>query len=83
MISREGADLHIGFNLHSTLTQAGLSVESVRAECLVQTPSAPYGLANIVKACLPRVIALGVATAVYKKTTSAGGFFMSGIHSPR
>lgn len=63
MITREGADLHIGFNLHGILTKAGLSVESVRAECLVQTPSAPYGLGNIVKACLPRIIALGVASA--------------------
>lgn len=63
MIEREGADLHIGFNLHSILTNAGLKVESVRAECMVQTPDAPYGLGNIVKACLPRIVALGVATA--------------------
>lgn len=63
MIAREGADLHIGFNLHRILTSAGLSVESVRAECLVQTPNAPYSLGNIVKACLSRIIDLGVATA--------------------
>ncbi|HGM5549945.1 TPA: methyltransferase domain-containing protein [Pseudomonas putida] len=63
MITREGADLHIGFNLHGILTQAGLSVESVRAECLVQTPDTPYGLGNIVKACLSRITALGVASA--------------------
>ena len=63
MIDREGADLHIGFNLHRILTHAGLVVESVRAECLVQTPDAPYGLGHIIKACLPRIIALGVATA--------------------
>lgn len=62
MIALEGADLHIGFNLHSIMTNAGLHVESVRAECLVQTPDAPYSLGNIVKACLPRIIALGVAT---------------------
>jgi hypothetical protein len=41
MIAREGADLHIGFNLHRIFTQAGLTVESVRAECLVQTPDTP------------------------------------------
>lgn len=63
MIAREGADLHIGFNLHSIFTQAGLTVESVRAECLVQTPDAPYSLGAIVRACLPRIIALGVASA--------------------
>lgn len=62
MIALEGADLHIGFNLHSILTNAGLNVESVRAECLVQTPDAPYNLGYIVKACLSRIIALGVAT---------------------
>lgn len=62
MIALEGADLHIGFNLHSILTNAGLNAESVRAECIVQTPDAPYNLGYIVKACLPRIIALGVAT---------------------
>ncbi|UWF47921.1 class I SAM-dependent methyltransferase [Pseudomonas sp. N3-W] len=62
MIAREGADLHIGFNLHRIFTQAGLTVESVRAECLVQTPDAPYSLGGIVRACLPRIIALGVAS---------------------
>lgn len=63
MLAREGADLHIGFNLHAILTKAGLAVESVRAECLVQTPDSAYGLGYIVRACLPRIIALGVATA--------------------
>lgn len=63
MIAREGADLHIGFNLHSIFTQAGLTVESVRAECLVQTPDVPYGLGSIVRACLPRITALEVASA--------------------
>ena len=62
MIAREGADLHIGFNLHGILTKAGLSVRNVRAECLVQTPASPYSLGHIVRACLPRIIALGVAT---------------------
>lgn len=62
MIALEGADLHIGFNLHRILTDSGLYVESLRAECLVQTPDTPYNLGNIVKACLPRIVALGVAT---------------------
>jgi SAM-dependent methyltransferase len=63
MIAREGADLHIGFNLHGILTKAGLAVECVRAECLVQTPDKAYGLGYIIRACLPRIVALGVATA--------------------
>jgi SAM-dependent methyltransferase len=63
MIAREGADLHIGFHLHGLFTRAGLRVESVRAECLVQTPDTPYHLGDIVRACLPRITALGVASA--------------------
>ncbi|AZF43776.1 hypothetical protein C4J87_3634 [Pseudomonas sp. R1-43-08] len=62
MIAREGADLHIGFNLHGIFTTAGLCVADVRAECVVQTPDTPYGLSYIVLACLPRIVALGVAT---------------------
>jgi ubiquinone/menaquinone biosynthesis C-methylase UbiE len=63
MIEREGADLHIGFNLHRIFRQAGLDVEEVRAECVLQTPDRPYGLGHIVRACLPRIVAHGVATA--------------------
>ncbi|MFC3695289.1 methyltransferase domain-containing protein [Chenggangzhangella methanolivorans] len=63
MIEREGADLHIGFHLHAILTRAGLGVEQVRAEAIVQTPTAPYALGAIVRACLPRIVAHGVASA--------------------
>ncbi|MDF0731821.1 methyltransferase domain-containing protein [Pseudomonas entomophila] len=63
MIAHEGADLHIGFNLHRIFSEAGLQVQSLRAECLVQTPDSPYGLGDIIRACLPRIIAHGVATA--------------------
>jgi SAM-dependent methyltransferase len=63
MIEREGADLNIGFNLHRIFTQAGLAVEAVRGECLIQTSSSPYALGHIVRACLPRILAHGVATA--------------------
>lgn len=48
MIALEGADLHIGFNLHSILTNAGMRAESLRAECLVQTPGTPYSLGKSV-----------------------------------
>ena len=63
MIDREGADLHIGFKLHGVLTRAGLAVGDVRAEAIVQTPTASYGLGAIIKACLPRIVGHGVATA--------------------
>lgn len=63
MIAREGADLHMGFKLHGILAEAGLTVESVRAECLVQTPDTPYGLGKIVRVCLSRITGLGVASA--------------------
>ncbi|MDV9030821.1 methyltransferase domain-containing protein [Pseudomonas sp. RAC1] len=63
MIAHEGADVHIGFNLHRIFSQAGLQVGHLRAECLLQTPDSPYGLAAIIRACLPRIIEHGIATA--------------------
>lgn len=63
MLACEGADLHIGFNLHRLFSDAGLVVEDLRAECLVQTPEQPYPLGEIIRSCLPRIIAHGVATA--------------------
>lgn len=62
MIAREGADLHMGFNLHRVLTQAGFLVEHVRAEAIVQTPTQKYPIADIVRAVLPRIVEHGVAT---------------------
>ncbi|AAO55964.1 MULTISPECIES: hypothetical protein [Pseudomonas syringae group] len=40
-----------------------MAVESLRAECILQTPDNSYGLGYIVLVCLPRIITLGVATA--------------------
>ncbi|QXI36566.1 class I SAM-dependent methyltransferase [Pseudomonas xantholysinigenes] len=62
MLAAEGADLHCGFHLHGTLSQAGLTVHDLRAECVIQTPDNDTGLAEIIRACLPRIVALGVAT---------------------
>lgn len=61
-IRREGADTHMGFNLHRVLTQAGLSVEQVRAEGIIQTPSQKYPAASIVRAMGRRIVEHGVAT---------------------
>lgn len=61
-IEREGADIHMGFNLHSVLTQAGFVVEQVRAEAIVQTPAQIYPVGSIVRAIMPRIVAQGVAS---------------------
>lgn len=61
-VEREGADVHMGFGLHAALARAGLSVEHVRAEAVVQTPEEPYGVGAIVRALLPRIVRQGVAT---------------------
>lgn len=62
-VEREGADLHMGFHLAATLEAAGLRVEQVRAEAVVQTPHTHHPMAQIVRAMLPRIVAHGVATA--------------------
>ncbi|WP_395838779.1 methyltransferase domain-containing protein [Archangium violaceum] len=62
MVKREGADVHMGFHLSAVLARAGLAVEQVRAEAIVQTPTQNYGIAAIVRAILPRIVEQGVAT---------------------
>ncbi|MBI3774431.1 MAG: methyltransferase domain-containing protein [Gammaproteobacteria bacterium] len=61
-VEREGANIHMGFELSSVLTQAGLTVEQVRAEAIVQTPMSHYAVGAIVRAMLPRIMQQGVAT---------------------
>jgi ubiquinone/menaquinone biosynthesis C-methylase UbiE len=61
-VEREGADLHMGFNLAPVLEQAGLTVEQIRAEAVVQTPKSYYSVERIIRAMLPRIIERGVAT---------------------
>lgn len=61
-VEREGGNLHTGFELPSVLERAGLTVEQVRAEAVVQTPKVHYGGAVIVRAMLPRIVGHGVAT---------------------
>jgi hypothetical protein len=62
-VEREGADIHLGFKLASVLAQAGLQVEQVRAEAIVQTPTAQHhATGTIVRAMLPRIVQQGVAS---------------------
>jgi len=62
-VASEGGNIHIGFELDAILTSAGLAVEAVRAEAIVQTPATSHATGAIVRAMLPRIIAHGVATA--------------------
>lgn len=61
-VEREGGNLHMGFELAQTLEQAGLVVEQVRAEAIVQTPKQRHPVGMIVRAMLPRILEHGVAT---------------------
>jgi len=61
-VEREGANIYIGFALPQILTEAGLTVEHIRAEAIIQTPQTQYPTAEIVRAMLPRIIQKGVAT---------------------
>ncbi|HEY0686348.1 MAG TPA: methyltransferase domain-containing protein [Steroidobacter sp.] len=62
MLRAEGANLHMGFDLHSALTAAGLIVERVRAEANVLTPTASYPIGAIIRAVLPRLLQHGIVT---------------------
>lgn len=61
-VKREGANLHIGFDLPVILEQAGLTVEHIRAESIIQTPHTSYPSVFIIRAMLPRILQTGVAT---------------------
>ncbi len=61
-VEREGGTMHMGFELPGLLEAAGLVVEQVRAEAVVQTPGSHHGGARIIRAMLPRIVRHGVAT---------------------
>jgi hypothetical protein len=63
-VKREGANIHMGFDLPVVLEQAGLTVEHVRAEAVIQGQNTLYALplADIVRAILPRITKQGVAS---------------------
>lgn len=62
MLEHEGADPRLGFRLASVFAAAGLEMERVRAEAIVQTPTQAYVTGTIVRAVLPRIVASGAAT---------------------
>ncbi len=61
-VEREGGNIHMGFDLAPALEQAGLLVEQVRAEAIVQTPKLRHPVGMIIRAMLPRILEHGVAT---------------------
>lgn len=61
-VAREGANVHMGFDLPTVFEQAGLAVEHARAEAVVLTPGAAYPFGAIVRAMRPRMVHHGVAT---------------------
>jgi ubiquinone/menaquinone biosynthesis C-methylase UbiE len=61
-IEKEGANTHIGFDLPFILEEAGLTVEHIRAESIIQTPRTNYPTVAIIRAMLPRIIQRGVST---------------------
>ena len=72
MLRLEGANLHMGFELHSALSAAGLVVECVRAEANVLTPTSGYPVAAIVRAVLPRLLEHGITTEADVDVESLG-----------
>lgn len=63
-VAREGADIHMGFNLPKTMRAAGIDVAHVRAEPVIQWQGGHNSPFHILKAILPRVIEHGVASEV-------------------
>ncbi len=61
-VEREGANAHMGFVLPKTLQDAGLIVQHICAEAVIQGQEGHYPLAFIVRAMLPRIVRSGVAT---------------------
>lgn len=61
-VAKEGVDLHMGLNLYSTFSKAGLNVKNVCAEAVLQTPETPSDLGWLIKMMLPRIVQNGIAT---------------------
>jgi SAM-dependent methyltransferase len=62
-VAREGATTRMGFELPALLASAGLIVEGVRAEAVVELAGLRPFTASIVRMMLPRIVARGVSTA--------------------
>jgi hypothetical protein len=61
-VEREGADIHMGFNLPSVFKRAGVVTEHIRSEPVIQGQGSHFSLEFIIRAMLPRIIKYKVAT---------------------
>lgn len=61
-VEREGANLHMGFDLPSVFSHAGLVLQNLHAEAILITRAKPSNLAAIIRIILPRITAQSVAT---------------------
>jgi len=61
-VAREGADTHMGFHLPQAMTDAGVVVDHIRAEPIIQGQGTHHPLHRIVRAMLPRITKHGVAS---------------------
>lgn len=62
-LEREGANLHMGFDLASVFAEAGLVVGGVHAEARVQSPATRSEIGPVLRYLIPRLERQGVATA--------------------
>ena len=61
-VKKEGADIHMGFNLLSLFNKSGISTDHIRAEPVIQGQGTHYSLEFITRAMLPRITKHNVAT---------------------
>lgn len=61
-VEREGADIHMGFHLPAKMRSAGIDVEHIRAEPIIQGQGTHYPLHFVIRAMLPRIVKQGVAS---------------------
>jgi SAM-dependent methyltransferase len=64
MLLAEGANVAMGFDLPSTFSLAGLELERIRAEAVIQGQGTQYPLPALLQLLQSRVIAAGIATQV-------------------
>ncbi len=81
-VEREGADLRMGLRLSSVLEAAGLVVEHVRAEAVVQTLRDRHHTAAIVRAILPRMVQRGVTTPEEVDVESLDARLLAELQAP-
>ena len=62
MLEAEGANLHMGFDLHRVLSEADLRVEAVKAEANIVTTTVHYPVEGMLRAIMPRLVQHGIAT---------------------